>query len=57
MLEPLFIEPLKLMVPIGFRDVVHGAARQEGQSASKFVRSAIRGRLRTVAAEQPAAGN
>ena len=53
--EPLFIEPLKLMVPPGFRDAVHEAAREQGQTASEFIRSAIRDKLRTV--EQPAAGD
>ena len=53
--EPLFVEPLKLMVPSGFRDEVHEAAHQQGQTASEFIRSAIRNRLRAVATEQPVA--
>ncbi len=55
--EPLFIEPLKLMVPPGFRDAIHEAARKQGQTLSEFIRSAVRDKLRTVAAEQPAAGD
>ena len=55
--EPLFIEPLKVMLPIGFRDAIHDAARQKGQTASEFVRAAIRDRLPTVAPEPQAAGN
>ena len=55
--EPLFIEPLKVMVPTGFRDAIHEAARRQGQTASEFVRAAIRDRLPVVAAEQPAAGD
>ncbi len=46
--EPLFIEPLKLMVPPGFRDAIHEVARKQGQTASEFIRSAIRDKLRTV---------
>ncbi len=53
---PLFTEQLNLMIPPGFRETVQVAAQQEGQSVSEFIRSAIRDRLRTVAAEQPMAG-
>ena len=57
MAEPLFIEQLSLMVPTGFQDAVREAAHQQGQTASEFIRSAIRDRLRSVAAEQPSAGD
>ncbi len=49
---PLFTEQLNLMIPPGFRETVQAAAQQEGQSVSEFIRSAIRDRLRTVAAPQ-----
>ncbi len=52
--EPIFIEQVHLMAPSGFQDKAREAARQEGQTASEFVRQAIRDRLRVVAAEQPA---
>ena len=53
--EPFFIEPLKVMVPTGFRDAIHEAARRQGQTASEFVRSAIRDRLPVAAPEQASA--
>ena len=54
---PLFAEQLNLMIPPRFRETVQAAAQQQGQSVSEFIRSAIRDRLRTVAAEQPMAGD
>ena len=54
---PLFTEQLNLMIPPGFRETVQAAAQQEGRSVSEFIRSAIRDRLRTVAAEQPMTGD
>ena len=55
--EPLFVEQLTIMAPPGFREEIREAARHEGKTSSEFVRQAVRDRLRTVAAEQPAAGD
>ncbi len=55
--EPLFTGQINLMAAPGFHDAVRQAARQEGQTASEFIRSAIRDRLRAVATEQPVAGD
>ncbi len=52
--QSTFPQKVHLSVPESLREQVHDAARQEGQTASEFIRSAIRDRLRTV--EQPAAG-
>ncbi len=54
---PFFVDRISILTPPGFQDVVRQAARQEGQTASEFIRSAIRDRLRVVAVEQPAAGD
>ena len=54
--EPFFVDRISILAPSGFQDQVRDAARQEGQTASEFIRSAIRDRLRVVAAEQPMAG-
>ena len=51
--EPLFTEQINIAAPPGFQAKVREAARQEGQTASEFIRSAIRDKLRTV--EQPVA--
>ena len=51
--EPFFVDRISILVPSGFQDQVREAARQEGQMASEFIRSAILDRLRVVAAEQP----
>ena len=48
MAEPLLIEQIKLMAPPGFRETVQAAARQEGRTASEFIREAIRDRLKRV---------
>ena len=58
MAEPLFTEPINFMVPAGFREVIHAAAREQGQGASEFIRSAVRDKLCDVQApaEQAAAG-
>ena len=55
--EPLFREQINIATPPGFHDAVRQAARQEGQTASEFIRSAVRDKLRAVAAEQSAAGD
>ena len=55
MSEPLFTEQINIAAPPGFQDAVRQAARQEGQTASEFIRSAIRDKQRTV--EQPAASD
>ena len=55
MREPIFPEFIQLKAPEGTREAVREAAREEGQTASEFIRSAIRDKLRTV--EQPAAGD
>ena len=52
--EPFFVDRISILTPPGFQDQVREAARQEGQTASEFIRSAIRDKLRTV--EQPEAG-
>ena len=53
--EPFFVDRISILRPSGFQDTVRQAASQEGQTASEFIRSAIRDRLRVVTAEQPAA--
>ena len=55
MAEPLFTEQINFNTPAGFPAKVREAARQEGQTTSEFIRSAIRDRLRTVAPEQASA--
>ncbi len=55
--EPLFAEQINLAVPPGFPTRVREAARQEGQTASKFIRQAIRAQLRRSEPEQVAAGD
>ena len=58
MSESLFVEQLTVMTPPGFRDAVRDAAIREGQTASEFIRSAIRAQLRrTGQVEQAAAGD
>ena len=54
--EPIFVEQIHVLAPSGFQDQVRQAARQEGQTASEFIRSAVRDRMNTIATEQPAAG-
>ncbi len=53
--EPLFVDRISILTPPGFQDQIRDAARQEGQSLSEFIRSAVRDKLRTV--EQPVAGD
>ena len=55
--EPFFVDRISILAPSGFQDQVREAARHEGQTASEFIRSAIRDRLRAVATKQPAAGD
>ncbi len=50
-----FPELIQLKAPEGTQEAVREAAREEGQTASEFIRQAIRARLRD--AEQPAAGD
>ena len=50
-----FPELIQLKAPEGTQEAIRDAARQEGQTSSEFIRQAVRDRLRTVAAEQPAA--
>ncbi len=52
--EPLFVEQLTVMAPPGFRDAVRDAARQEGQTASEYIRQAIRAQLQRNETTQPA---
>ncbi len=56
MREVIFHEFIQLKAPEGTRHAVKEAARQEGQTASEFIRQAVRDRLRAVAAELPKAG-
>lgn len=44
--EPPFVEQIKVMAPAGFRNAVQEAARQEGPTASEWIRDAIQARLR-----------
>ncbi len=53
--EPLFVDRISILTPPGFQDQIRDAARQEGQSLSEFIRSAVCDKLRTV--EQPVAGD
>ena len=57
MREPTFPRKVHLSVPESLHEELHDAARHEGQTASEFIRSAIRDRLRAVATEQPVAGD
>ncbi len=56
--EPLFVEQIHVMAPPGFHAAVKEAARSEGQTASEFIRSAIRFQLKRLddSQAQPAAG-
>ena len=56
MSEPLYVEQIKLMAPPGFRETVQAAARQEGRTASEFIREAIRDRLRRTEPTKAEAG-
>ncbi len=53
--EPLFVDRISILTPPGFQARVRDAARQEGQTVSEFVRSAIRDRLPVAAPEQVSA--
>ena len=44
--EPLFTEQIHLFAPSGMLDTVKAAAKEEGQTASEFIRRAIRAQLR-----------
>ena len=55
--EPYYVEQIHVMAPKGFQAQVRAVARQEGQTLSEFIRSAVRDKLRAVQAEQPAAAS
>ena len=46
MREALFTEQIHLFAPPGLLDTVKAAAKEEGQTASEFIRQAIRAQLR-----------
>ncbi len=52
--EPLFVERIHVLGPHGFHAAVKEAARSEGQTASEFIRQAIRAQLRRNETTQPA---
>jgi hypothetical protein len=54
MSEPLFVEQIHLMAPSGFQDAVREAARREGQTASEFIRQAVKTQIRRVEPEREA---
>ena len=54
--EPYYVEQIHVMAPKGFQAQVRAVARQEGQTLSEFIRSAVRDKLRAVAPEQASAG-
>ena len=43
--EPFFVDRISILAPSGFQDQVRDAARQEGQTASEFIRSVSAGPL------------
>ena len=51
----IFPELIQLKAPEGTQEAVREAANREGQSASEFIRQAIRNQLRRTGAEQAAA--
>ena len=55
MREPLFTEQVNLKAPEGTLAAVREAAREEGQTSSEFIRSAIRAQLRRPQDEPRAA--
>ena len=55
MREAVFTEQIHLFAPPGLLDTVKAAAKEEGQTASEFIRQAIRTQLRRTRAEQAAA--
>ncbi len=56
--EPLFTEQINLMATPGLQAAIRDAAHSEGQTASEFIRQAIRVQLRRVDTEpQPAAAD
>ena len=60
MREALFTEQIHLFAPPGMLDTVKAAAKEEGQTASEFIRQAIRDQLRRtgqVDAAHAAAGD
>jgi metal-responsive CopG/Arc/MetJ family transcriptional regulator len=57
MREPIFPDYIQLKAPEGMLAAVKDAAREEGQTASEFIRVAIRAQLRRVEPEHVAAGD
>ncbi len=55
--EPLFVEQVHIMAPPGFQEAVREAARREGQTASEFIRQAVKAQIRRTEAEPVAAGD
>ena len=55
--DPLFVDQIHLMAPPGFHAAVKEAARSEGQTASEFIRQAIRVQLKRTDSAQPTAGD
>ncbi len=53
MAEEIFTEHVHFTVPEGWRAAIHDQARQDGQKASEWLRSAIRERLREDADGHP----
>ena len=57
MTEPLFVQQIKLRAPLGFREAVQEAAREQGQTTSEYIRQAVRAKMNgpvQVPAEQAA---
>ncbi len=57
--EPLFTQQVHFYAPEGLLDRVRDAARDNGQTASEFMRGAIRDRLATdevASIQEPASG-
>lgn len=46
--EPVFVERIHVLGPPGSQAATRDAARREGKTASEFIRSAVRDRLRQV---------
>ncbi len=55
MREALFTEQIHLFAPPGMLETVKAAAKEEGQTASEYIRAAIHAQLRR--ADQVAAGD
>lgn len=53
----LFTDDIHFMAPEGTREEIHAVAREAGQSASEFLRAAVRGCLAEVQADSNGAGD